>query len=112
MIRARRAAANPQMTACVEVWGHDPVGSAQVEGVLARYGADLAGFTAPSRAGWGAPGSVEATDTHMWASPQAFNGLAGTLALVAMIDAGGSPIVFPQDAALSPLLMTATGSAG
>lgn len=104
MIWARRASANPRSVAVVEVWGHDPVGSAQVEGIQARYGADLAGLTAPNRAGWGAAGSLEATDTRLWASPQAFTGLAGTMALATLVDANGTPVLFPQEAQLAPIL--------
>jgi len=105
----RRPAAQPQGVAAVETWGVEPIGANQVESLLARRGALLAGFTAPNPAGWGLAGSVEATDQHIWASPQAFNAGAGRQALSVWAVGSVAPIAYPQDAHTAQVVLPGPG---
>lgn len=91
VIRSRRVRSQEAIT--VEAWGPEPIGAAQVDALQARHGADLAGAQISTPPGWGASGSVEATDTTVWMPPQAFNGLAGLSALSTFIPGGGIPQV-------------------
>jgi hypothetical protein len=98
VIRARRTNAVPEAPVVVQTWGEEPIGAMQIEGWLARTGADMAGFTGPTPAGWGLSGSQERTDQTIWANPQAFNGLAGEVALSTLVGTAGgavAPIVYP-----------------
>lgn len=92
---ARRA---PQATATVEVWGPDPAGSDQAYGLLDAINSRLQGFTGPNPAGWGLAGSVETTDSQLWASPQAFTGSAGLVAHSTYREGGGSPVIYDAEA--------------
>ena len=97
-IRARRARNSEQTAAVVQTWRPDAVGANQVESVMARNGALLGGFTSPTPAGWGLAGSVETTDSHIWASPQAFNGGGGQVALASLTMGAAKPTAYPMDA--------------
>lgn len=87
-----------EAVAAVQTWGPEPIGSDQVYGLLRALGGNLAGFTSPTPAGWGLAGSIEETDSQLWASPQAFTGAAGLVAHSSYHVGGGMPIVFPADA--------------
>lgn len=109
-IVARRPPAPPQATATVETWGPEPIGANQVEAVMAATGARLAGFTWPNPAGWGLQGSVETTDTTVWASPQAFTAAGGATAQSVLSTGAAPPTVYPQDAAMAQIVLP--GAAG
>lgn len=92
--------------AAVEVWGEEPIGANQVDALHVRFGADMAGFTSPTPAGWGLQGSQERTDQTIWASPQAFTGLAGAVALSTLMPLGATaPIVYPGEASLAGIVL-------
>jgi hypothetical protein len=93
----------------VERWGPEPIGAAQVEGVMARAGALLAGFTRPTPAGWGLTGSQELTDQSVWASPQAFTGAGAKVALAAFTVGADAPTVYPQDAHSTGIVLPGRG---
>lgn len=93
-----RPPGQPVGVATVQSWGVDPVGATQMESILARSLSLLSGFTQPTPAGWGEPGSVPTTDQHIWASPQAFTGGGGRVALSTWAVGADRPTVYPQDA--------------
>lgn len=100
-VTKRAQGAAPQSAAMVQTWGEDPVGATKMESILTRFGADMAGVTGPTPAGWGIAGSMEATDFRLWASPQAFTGLGGVVALATLQDGAVAPIEYPWTADLA-----------
>jgi hypothetical protein len=109
LIRNTRAGRSPRSQVLVEVWGPEPIGAAQVDALQARFGADMAGFTAPNPAGWGLQGSIERTDQTVWASPQAFTG-AAQVALSTFAPLGAvTPTQYPQDAHMTGVVLPGPG---
>lgn len=98
-----------ESVACVQTWGNEPIGADQVDSIHARQGALLAGFTAPNKPGWGIPGSVEATDNHVWGDPQAFTGEAGIEALYVFHPGADQPVVYPEQAELGQVILPGPG---
>lgn len=101
----RRPSTPPRNTATVESWGPEPIGATQVEALQAAQGAQLAGFTSPSPAGWGERGSLETTDSHVWASPQAFTAGGGQTAMSVFSTGAAPPTIYPQDAAMAQIAL-------
>lgn len=108
LLTRHRANTGPAATV-VQVWGPEPIGGAQVEGIMARAGALLAGHTQPNPAGWGIAGQQESTDQQIWASPQAFNGGGAQTALAAWQFGAAKPTVYPQDAAMANIVLPGPG---
>jgi hypothetical protein len=108
-ILARRARNTEGSTATVQAWGPDAVGATQVESLLARQGQLLAGFTAPTPAGWGLAGSTATSDSHIWASPQAFTGAGAKTAFSAWTVGADYPTVYPADAHVTLIPLPGVG---
>lgn len=92
----RRAANREAHIEPVLVWSVDAVGANFMDNIYARNGAQLAGFNAPNPAGWGLAGSDEATDSTVWASPQAFTGGGSQVALSTLTAGAAKPTVYPS----------------
>lgn len=108
-ILARRSASPDQSVQSVQTWGPEPIGANQVEALMARRGADLAGMSYPNPAGWGLSGSQETTDQTVWLSPQAFNGMAGLTAQSVLTLGGATPIGYQQDASAAQIVLPVAG---
>lgn len=108
-ILPRRARGTERQAVVVEAWGPDAIGANQVESLMARNGALLAGFTAPTPAGWGMAGSTSTTDSHVWASPQAFNMGAANVALSTWAVGAAAPTVYPGDTTGTNIVLPGRG---
>lgn len=105
-----RAVHNPdQGVQVVQSWGPEPVGANQVEALLAMRGLDLAGGSGPTPPGWGLSGSQEVTSQDVFASPQAFTGLAGVVGLSTFAPGAGVPIAYPADAHSAHVVLPGPG---
>lgn len=58
----------------VLTFGPEPIGAATAEALDTLNGAQLAGFTLPTPAGWGLQGSMERDNESVFAPPQQFVG--------------------------------------
>lgn len=94
-------------TAVVESWGVDRLGAGWVENVMNRSLALLQGFG--PHIGYGESGAIENTDQSVWASPQAFNGAGGVVALGTLAMSNGRPIVFPGEATDTGIVLPGPG---
>lgn len=70
-------------------FGPEPIGASIAEALDTLNGAQLAGFTAPTPAGWGLQGSLERDNESVFAPVQVFPGA---------VPANGTPVQFPEPA--------------